>query len=142
MLKQLHKVFCVTIFACFLALSSCSFAANDVNLKDNSNVQTTFEQKDIKVNDLDIEPMDTKAVKKTVVPDVKKEGRKVMFNFLKAMLLVFFASIIIYLVLLFVKKYYGSAFVTHEDDEYFETLDLETPDNRPKALKSFLNRTK
>lgn len=142
MLKQLHRVFCVIIFAGLLAFAPCSFAIGDDGLKANPVAQTTFEQKDIKVNDLDIEPMNTKEVKKTVVPDVKKEGRKVMFNFLKAMLLVFFASIIIYLVLLFVKKYYGSAFVTHEDDEYFETLDLETPDNRPKALKSFLNRTK
>lgn len=142
MLKQLRKVFYISVFICFLTIAPYSSAFGENSSDVNLPLQTIYEQKDIKVNDLDIEPMDTKEVKKTVVPDVKKEGKKVMFNFLKAMLLVFFASIIIYLVLLFVKKYYGSAFVAHDDEEYFEALDLETPDNRPKALKSFLNRTK
>ena len=142
MLKQVHKAFCVVVVAFVMAFNLSAFVKADNVAKQNNSYEQVYVQKDIKVNDLDIEPINTQEVKNTVVPNVKSEGKKVMQNFLKAMLIVFFASIVVYFVLLFVKKYYGSAFVTQDDEEYFEALDLETPDNRPEALKSFLNRTK
>ena len=99
-------------------------------------------RKDIKVNDLDIEPIDTQMLKKSVVPDAKSEGKKVMELFAKVMLAVFVAGIVVYLVLVFVKKYYGSAFVEQDDEEFYEDLDLATPKSKQDALKSFLNRTR
>ena len=101
-----------------------------------------FVQQDVKVNDLDIEPINTQAVKKDVIPDTQKEGKKVAAYFLRAMLGVLFCSIILYLILVFVKKYYSSAFVNPEEEEYFEAFDLTTPNNKQDALKTFLNRTK
>ena len=142
MQKQLNKVIYAIVLMLFLTNAPMVFAQDEMDIKSNVAIEQLAPTQNIQVNDLDIEPINTQEVKKTVVPDVKKEGQKVIYNFLKAMLLVLLASVIVYLVLLFVKKYYGSAFVSQEDDEYFEALDLQTPDNRPDALKSFLNRTK
>ena len=97
-------------------------------------------QDEIKIEDSEIEPLDTKEVKKTVVPNPKNEGKKVMALFFKTMMAVAFSAIILYVILLFVKKYYGSAFVSQEEN--YEELDLSCPTNKNDALKSFLNRTK
>ena len=97
---------------------------------------------DVKVNDLDIEPIDTNALKDTVVPNTKSEGKKVIGYFLRAMLGVALCAILLYFILLFVKKYYGSAFVNTEEEEYFESFDLTTPSSKQEALRTFLNRTK
>ena len=70
------------------------------------------------------------------------QGKKVFAYFLRAMLGVAFCSIVLYLILIFIKKYYGSAFVNPEEEEYFEAFDLSTPNNKQDALKAFLNRTK
>ena len=141
MLKQARKVFCIAvIIIAFMFNPIICIKVQAETTRDNA-VQV-YVQKDVKVNDLDIEPINTQEVKKTVVPDVKNEWKKVFSNFLKAMMIVLFSGVIVYLILLFVKKYYGSVFVATDDDEYFETLDMTTPDNRPDALKSFLHRTK
>ena len=142
MLKRLHKIAFIICTICFLGLSS--WAHTDVNtaaLKNITAEQMNFVSQDVKVDDLDIEPINTQALKKDIVPDTHKEGKKVLKYFLRAMLGVAFCSIILYLILVFVKKYYGSAFVNHEE-EYFEAFDLSTPDNKQDALKTFLNRTK
>ena len=99
-------------------------------------------QNNVQINDLDIEPINVNEVKKTVVPDTKEEGKKVINLFLRAMAGVVICAVILYFVLLFVKKYYGSAFVNTDYDEDFESLDLATPNNKQDALKSFLNRTR
>ena len=143
MLKRLHKIAFIICTICFLGLSS--WAHTDVNtaaLKNITAEQMNFVSQDVKVDDLDIEPINTQALKKEVVPDTQKEGKKVFSYFLRAMLGVAFCSIILYLILMFVKKFYGSAFVNPDDEEYFEAFDLTTPNNKQDALKAFLNRTK
>ena len=91
--------------------------------------------------DLDIEPLNANEVKKNVVPDAKQEGKKVIGLFLKTMMAVAFCAIILYVILVFVKKFYGSAFALDVQDEY-EELNLSSPETKEEALKSFLNRTK
>lgn len=98
-------------------------------------------QNEVNVKDLDIDPINTKKVKQSVVPDTKKESKKIMMLFLKTMAAVAFCTVIIYIILLFVKKFYSSAFVNQEVDEY-ENLDLATPNTKEEALKNFLNRVK
>ena len=143
MLKKVHKALYIVCLVCFLAFSPIAYAdKNTAALENTTAEQMNFVQQDIKVNDLDIEPIDTQALRKEVVPDTQKEGKKVLAYFLRAMLGVGFCSIILYLILIFIKKYYGSAFVNPEEEEYFEAFDLTTPNNKQDALNTFLNRTK
>lgn len=115
-------------------------AENIINSQNNNQMELI--QNNVQINDLDIEPINVNEVKKTVVPDTKEEGKKVINLFLRAMAGVVICAVILYFVLLFVKKYYGSAFVNTDYDEDFESLDLATPNNKQDALKSFLNRTR
>jgi len=98
-------------------------------------------QNDVQVEDSEIEPINTESVKKSVVPDTSKEGKKIIGLFLKSMVALAFCILTIYLILLFIKRYYYSSSVLSESEE-FESLDLSTPNNKNDALKSFLNRTK
>ncbi len=95
----------------------------------------------VKINDEEIEPINTAPVKKEVVPDSKKEGKKVIHLFLKVMGAVLLSGVLLFLILSFIKKYYSSAFAA-EDYEDYESLNLNSPNNKEEALKSFLNRTK
>ena len=143
MLKKAHKALYIICLLCFLAFNPIALAdKNTTALKNTTAEQMNFVQQDVKVNDLDIEPINTQALKKDVIPDTQKEGKKVFAYFLRAMLGVAFCSIVLYLILVFIKKYYGSAFVNPEEEEYFEAFDLTTPNNKQDALKAFLNRTK
>lgn len=140
MRRQLRKTFLIIISLCFLALAPhVSAKSNIIAFKNFNEIQVI---KDIKVNDLDIEPINTYGVKKNVIPDTKSESKKMMGYFLKAMLGVVLCAIILYLILLFVKKFYGSAFVNLEEEEYFEAFDLSAPKSKQDALRMFLNRTK
>ena len=142
MQKQLRKCFLIAV--CVLTLTTANvYAQNDLNVISNAtNEQMKLIHRDVKVNDLDIEPIDTQAVKDTVVPDTKNEGKKVIGYFLRAMLGVALCAILLYFILLFVRKYYGSAFMNQEEEEYFESFDLTTPTSKQEALRTFLNRTK
>ena len=144
MLKQLHKIIVFNCLICCLTISPLAIAqvpapmvvdtaANEQQLK--------FIQSDINVKDIDIEPLNTQKVKQSVIPDTKKEGKKIIGLFLKTMTAVAFCAVILYVTLVFVKKYYKSAFVNN-DNEIFEALDLSAPQDKQEALKSFLNRTK
>ena len=142
-LKQVDKIVLSSILLCNLVFVPAVLAQNEQDLPINNqiNAQMNLVENGISVKDLDIDPINTEKVKKSVVPDAKKEGKKVVGLFLKTMMAVAFCSVILYLILLFVKKFYGSAFVSNDFDE-FEALDLSTPTNKTDALKSFLNRTK
>ncbi|MBR6299180.1 MAG: hypothetical protein IKR34_08015 [Candidatus Gastranaerophilales bacterium] len=98
-------------------------------------------QNDIKVDDLDIEPINTEDLKKKVVPDTRKEGQKVLILFFKTMFMVVMAGTIIYVVLLFIRKYRSSAFAENEYIDEYAALNLATPTNKQEAFVSFLNRT-
>ena len=93
------------------------------------------------IDDPEIEPINTKKVKDTVVPNPNQEGKKVIGLFIKTMIITAFCVIIIYSVLVFIKKFYASAFIS-QDNEELENLDLSSPQNKQDALRSFLNRTK
>ena len=97
-------------------------------------------QNDIRVDDLDIEPINTKDLKKNVIPNTKKESQKVFSLFIKTMFAVGLASGIIYIILLFIRKYRFSEFVQIEYGEY-DFLNLATPTNKQDAFLSFMNRT-
>ena len=142
MRRQLRKTFLTTTLICFLALGSFASAKSDLIAFKSIPPQEVQQFQDVRVNDLDIEPINTQEVKKNVVPDTKSEGKKVIAYFLRAMLGVAFCAIVLYLILVFIKKYYGSAFVNLDEEEYFEAFDLSTPKTKQDALKAFLNRTK
>ena len=141
MLKHLHKILLIQTIICLCLATPIAMAAPSLPNNTATMEQMELIHKDIKVNDLDIEPINTSAVKKNVVPDTKQEGKKIIGLFLKSMIMVAFCAVILYIILVFVKKYYGSAFVSNEYEE-IESLDLTTPSNKQDALKSFLNRTK
>ena len=141
MLKHLHKILLIQAIFCLCLATPIAIAAPNIPNNTATMEQMELIHKDIKVNDLDIEPINTSAVKKNVVPDTKQEGKKLIGLFLKSMIMVAFCAVILYIILVFVKKYYGSAFVSNEYEE-IESLDLTTPNNKQDALKSFLNRTK
>jgi len=143
MLNQLRKTVFFVLTLCFLAISTpVVLAVNEpLTVDTTTSSQMDLVRNDINVKDLDIDPINTEKVKKSVVPDSRKEGKKVIGLFLKTMAAVAFCAVILYVILIFVKKFYGSAFVPSEYDE-FETLDLSTPATKTDALKSFLNRTK
>lgn len=156
MLQRLHKIFIFAYLICCFAIcpvvtaqgenvdsiqsNTVQTVSKDSNTIDNN--QMNLVQNEVSVNDIDIEPLNTQNVKKNVVPDTKKEGRKVIALFIKTMMAVVLCAIILYLILIFIKKYYASAFVNNEEIEDDESLDLTTPANKTEALKSFLNRTR
>ena len=142
MLKHLRSVVCLVAISFVILSNSIAFAENKVSALEHITAEQARFIQDVKVNDLDIEPINTQEVKKDVIPNTKNEGKKVMAYFLRAMLGVVFCAIVLYLILIFVKKYYGSAFVNPDEEEYFEAFDLSTPKTKQDALKSFLNRTK
>ena len=95
MLKLLHKTLYISAIFCLLTLNPAVVADMNTNaLEKTTAEQMNFVQQDVKVNDLDIEPINTQEVKKNVIPDTQKEGRKVIAYFLRAMLGVVFCSII------------------------------------------------
>ena len=145
MLKNLpKKIAFTTIFLMTLVSLSTPVLAeisSQAPLPNQNQNKMELIQHDVKVNDLDIEPLNANEVKKNVVPDAKQEGKKVIGLFLKTMMAVAFCAIILYVILVFVKKFYGSAFVNQEYDD-FEAIDLSAPQTKQDALKSFLNRTK
>lgn len=101
------------------------------------------EQKQIVIDDIKSSPNDNVALTKKVVPDTKSELTKMVKMFLKVMLAVAISTVIIFVVLLFVRRFY-SPIVTledlNQDSEAKNTLD--TPQNKNDALKTFLDKTK
>ena len=143
-LKQVHKLI-IAIILCF-TLSAPSIAVVNADTDSlNSNVSQNEEvglvQNEMRVEDSNIEPINTNKVKQSVVPDPSKEGKKVIGLFFKVMVAVAFSIVLIYVILFFIKKRYFINF-SNVDSEELENLDLSTPNNKNDALKSFLNRTK
>ena len=101
------------------------------------------EQKQIVIDDIKSSPNDNVALTKKVVPDTKSELTKMVKMFLKVMLAVAISTVIIFVVLLFVRHFY-SPIVTLEDlNQDSETKNtLDTPQNKNDALKTFLDKTK
>ena len=139
MLKQLSKTFVLVCILFSFAFCPVVLAQNPNNTDNITGNKMELIQNDVRVNDLDIEPINVQDVKKDVIPDPHKESKKVMALFLRTMMGVAICAVILYFVLLFVKKFYNSAFIVEEDE--YENLDLSTPDNKQDALRSFLDRS-
>ena len=101
------------------------------------------EQRQIVIDDVQSSPNDNKALTKKVVPDTRSELTKMVKMFLKVMLAVAISSVVIFLVLLFVRRFYAPM-VTLEDLNVDEDkkITLDTPQNKNEALKTFLDKTK
>lgn len=137
MLKHLHKILLIGCLICSISLSN-AYAQEDKPIEVvNQVTQTTTT---VNVKDIDIEPLNTKEIKKDVVPDVKKETKKVASYFFLAVVLLAFLVLSIYLAI-FLRTRYLKAFA-NELDEFSDKLELGVPSNKEEALKSFLNRTK
>lgn len=146
MRRQLKTLACIFSILAFFSFNSLVIAQNDIPVaREDGQIEYPNEtgiDEQMQVKDLDIDPINTDSVRKTVVPNPKSEGKKVIGLFLKTMLIVAFSAVILYLVLYFVRKFYGSAFVESNIESDVESLDLSTPNTKQDALKSFLNRTK
>lgn len=101
------------------------------------------EQKQIVIDDVQSSPNDNTALTKKVVPDTKSELTKMVKMFLKVMLAVAISSVVIFVVLLFVRRFYSPVVtmgdLNKEDDN---KISLDTPQNKNEALKTFLDKTK
>ncbi len=140
-LKPLHKFILVLFLFYFLGCTSCVLAVEETSVVNKTQNQMELVQKDVKVNDLDIEPINTSAIKNDVVPDTKKEAKKVLMLFIKAMFIVTLCAGLTYLGFLYAKKYHSEMLNTNEPKD-FDMLDLATPQDKQDALKSFLKRSK
>lgn len=102
------------------------------------------EQKNIVVEDIKSTPNDNLALTKKVVPDTKSELVKMVFMFLRVMLAVALSSVVIFIMLLVVRRFYSPK-VTLDDlnlKEENKNISLDTPQNKSAALKTFLDKTK
>ena len=101
------------------------------------------EQNQIVIDDVQSSPNDNTALTKKVVPDTKSELTKMVKMFLKVMLAVAISSVVIFVVLLFVRRFY-SPVVTMGDlnKDNDNKISLDTPQNKNEALKTFLDKTK
>ena len=141
MQKQARKLIVFVALSLFLITPS-TIAFDDTIPVVHDAIVDNHGQKRIQVKHLDVEPLNTEAVKKNVMPDAKQEGKKVIGLFLKVMSAVMICAVLVYFILLLIKKYYGSAFMAPEYEEEFEIYNLTSPQSKADALKSFLNRTK
>ncbi len=113
------------------------------NIDELNNEMGLGEQRQIIIDDVQSSPNDNKDLTKKVVPNTRSELTKMVKMFLKVMLAVAISSVIIFAVLLFVRRFYSPA-VTFEDlnsDEQ-KRITLDTPQNKNEALKTFLDKTK
>ena len=141
MQKLLHKLIVVICIICFSVISPVAYSAPGIPVVQES-ADINLTEDSINVKDIDIDPINTEKVKKNVVPDTKNEFKKLIGLFIKAMIMVVFSAVVIYIVVLFVRKYFGSEFAPPADEEEYDNLELTTPEDKISALKSFLNRTK
>lgn len=145
MLKQVLKTFFVILSVCFLSFGTVLAEPEDIPVIPEALIEDEkmeLVQNDIKIDDLEIEPIDTKKVKDNIIPDTKKEGKKVIGLFLKTMVAVALSAIILYFILIFVRKFYSNSFTSKESMEEIETLDLATPNTKQEAFRIFLNKSK
>ena len=141
MQKLRHKFIIASLIICFAFICPVQYSMAEIPVVQETS-QEIVDDNGVNVTDLDIEPINTDNVKKNVVPDTKREVKKVIGLFIKTMVSVAFCAVILYIILIFVKKYYGSAFAPSADEEEYDNLELTPPEDKITALKSFLNRTK
>lgn len=75
------------------------------------------------------------------VPKLHSEFFDVIFRFIKTMIWVAISAVVLFILAIFVRKFYGAQL----NAKYFEeseNVDLRTPKNDTTALRGFLNQTK
>ena len=100
------------------------------------------EQRQIVIDDVQSSPNDNVALTRKVVPDTRSELTKMVKMFLKVMLAVAISSVVIFVVLLFVRRFYAPMVTLEDlnaDDD--KKITLDTPQNKNEALKTFLDKT-
>lgn len=107
---------------------------------DDESLQTKPSNGDIEKNSSQ-EPFDKSNLAKEIMPETKSELFRVAMMFLKVMLAVILCSIVIYLILLFVKKTYIPQ-NTEQKQTPEPKEDLKSPLCENEALKTFLSQTK
>lgn len=94
----------------------------------------------LRVEDNDFDPNVNEELTKSVVPNTGLELIKLISMFGKVMFGVALASLMLYFILLFTKKYFHPP-LPSKGEEDFDIRDLNSPKNTDEALKSFLDRT-
>lgn len=123
-------------------------AKNQAEVVQEESVSTKPASADIEKNSIQ-EPYDSAGksdLQLEVVPETKSELTKAALKFLHVMFAVLISSVILYFLLLFVKKFYYTQLEKSgksgkrgtEDQED----DLSSPETESEALKMFLNQTK
>lgn len=113
------------------------------NVEDINDQMGLGEQRQIVIDDVQSSPNDNTALTKKVVPDTRLELTKMVKMFLKVMLAVAISSVVIFVVLLFVRRFYAPMVTLEDlnaDDD--KKITLDTPQNKNEALKTFLDKTK
>ena len=113
------------------------------NVEDINDEMGLGEQRQIVIDDVQSSPNDNTALTKKVVPDTRLELTKMVKMFLKVMLAVAISSVVIFVVLLFVRRFYAPMVTLEDlnaDDD--KKITLDTPQNKNEALKTFLDKTK
>lgn len=94
----------------------------------------------LKVEDKDFDPNANEELTKSVIPNTGLELIKLISMFGRVMLGVVIASLLLYFILLFTKRYFHPP-LPAKGEEDFDIRDLNSPKSTDEALKSFLDRT-
>ena len=120
-----------------------SVVVQENSVEDINDEMGLGEQRQIVIDDVQSSPNDNTALTKKVVPDTRLELTKMVKMFLKVMLAVAISSVVIFVVLLFVRRFYAPMVTLEDlnaDDD--KKITLDTPQNKNEALKTFLDKTK
>lgn len=93
------------------------------------------------VKDVDFSVNSNDELKKDVIPNTGSELEKLVFMFAKVMFSVLLCSVILYFLLLLVKKFFHTENIIKSDESY-DIRNLTSPENSDEAMKSFLDNTK
>lgn len=117
-------------------------AAEEAKIKEELTKEQKYigETAPLRVEDNDFDPNSNEELTKEVIPNTSDEFIKLISMFARVMLAVLAASVIIYYLLLFVRKYFHPP-IPSIGEEDFDVRDLNSPKNTDEALKSFLDRT-
>lgn len=89
----------------------------------------------------EVKPYDDKNIPKGNLPEPKSELQKLVFMFLKVLGAVVVCSLVLYVLLLFVRRFYSQGPAGFLSDEGLKD-NLKSSQNESEALRSFLNKTK
>lgn len=94
----------------------------------------------IKIEDKDFDPVSNDSLAKEIVPNTGSELFKIITLFAKVMIGVILSAFVIYILLLFTKKFFHPPLPSRGEED-FDIRDLNSPKSADEALKAFLDRT-